>query len=640
MATGEESEESPPVDGLLQSAYGNLLKCYIEPLLDRDGRREMLDKLVFAHPNNFTLSHKDRLRKVLGETLGEGFRIDFLSESQAVALYCAYRPQKYMPSALSRKQQYVMVYDIGAGTLDLTYARLKWAENGPPREVEILFQTGKPVAGNSLDIALARVIDSSIRYLQKRLRDVGITLDYTYPIVGLEDGRFEVEEHLGLMYPIKQAIHDLKMGLTKKAKENPGQPFTVQVPIDASPDIAKGILTLRGRGEKDPTVKKALTALKIRHTRSGESEHLHIPIESRDVIRHAAVAAWTQEVSDDIFADLAGALRDMGQAKPAIDTLIISGRTSKFPPLRDRVLGAIEKYLKIPRGDLHIPEFQPAASKEVVALGALAYSLMNREGVRFVDRNVWAKYGLIYETGMGRRFEEFFGYGTPTDPNQDKVIERRGVEVTLFRRTREISWAGGPVEVAVTYSHDPDADLDKPGWRDKFTIIKTLGKNNLGSGPQVKVRMSIDEDDHLEVVIDPDGFANRIADLAYQPAEHLPQLDWPYKKLDDPIELERTADPWAPGAETADRKEEAQDRDSKVSADPTGEPRYDHEAPAQESNTPETGFKRDNSSTGDDTSIRRPAPEDEDDPEDTDYEEYPVSPSRSRRRTRRARTKV
>ena len=541
-ATLEISQDPPPVDGVLRSAYGNLMQQYIEPVLKADGRHELLDKLVFAHPNSFTLSHKERLREVLRQTLGERFRIDLLSESQAVLLYCACRPEQHLPGALDHRRQHVLVYDIGRGTLDFTYARLDWGDDGPLRRVEILFQAGKPVAGDQLDVSLARVIDSSIRYFQKQLRGFGIRLEYTYPIVGLDDSRFQIEEHLGLMYPVRQAIHNLKVELSEQARKHGDAPFVVEVPLDASPDIAKGLLSFRGRGARDPKVQDALRALKIRHTMTVESEHLHLPIASKDLFGHPAVRQWLERVSDEVIENLAGALSEMGHENPTIDSLIFTGRTSRFPPLRQRVLGAIEEHLKLPASRIHIPQLSSVKGQEIVALGALAYALMAREGVSFIDRNIWAKYGLIYETGRGRRFEEFFGYGTRPDPKRDLIEEKGGMQVVFFRRTREIHRVGGRVDVAVTYSHDPNTDLARPGWEEKFTVVKSLGRHHLGAGKQVKVRMSIAEDDRLEVVVDPDGFPRRISNLAYRPGAQLPQLDWPYRKLEGPVELERPLD--------------------------------------------------------------------------------------------------
>ena len=555
--SGEPRSDPPPVDGVLRSAYRGLLDGYLEPILATEEKHELLDKLVFAHPNNFTLGHKERLRTVLRSALGQRFRIDFLSESNAVAIYCAYPRDRFLPpGAADERQNTLLIYNIGAGTLDITLTQLEWGgeeEAYALQRMKVLFQSGVPVAGNRLDIALAQAIDSKVRQLKKQLALEGIDLDYFGAIVDPRGHRskrgFDQLSYLSRMNGIKLAIHRLKVELSEQARTAGDKPFTVHVPLDARPDLAAGVLRYT-TGLPESEAEKILVAHGIRTQSTMEkrgvkkTEEILIPLTSEEIYGYPAVEAWLAQVTDEIISDLAGALDEMA-LKPSVDALVLSGRTSLFPPLQSRLLGVLESHLGLDREKLHMPELNHTESKEAVALGSLYYGLLFRQGVHFEDRSVWAKYGVIYETGKGPRFQEFFGYTTQPDSTKgDRVVERGGHRVTLFRRRKDIIRAGGPVEIAVTFSHNPDRDLRDPRLRgDKFTVLRTLGRDVLGAGRRVTLEMAIDEQSRLEVRVDPAGLSREVERIAYRHREHLPQLDWPYSPLKGVIEMPRKLEP-------------------------------------------------------------------------------------------------
>lgn len=534
---GREHRGHLPVEGLMQSAYGNLIEGYVEPILRERGREELLDKVVFAYPNNFSLGHEQRLREVLAKTFHDRYRVDLLSESKAVALYCCYPlHESYVRRAGGLEiSQHVLVYDIGAGTLDATYARLDWgseAEAYELRTMKILYQAGLPVAGNALDEAFSRVIDSKLRQVVEDAGEGGLGIQgiqYAGKIVD-PDGRQDDDSYQTRMIPLKIAIHHLKVEMTERSREADGKAFTVYVPIDVASDLVKGMVDLPSLGPADM---EALGKLGVRFEGSDSSpKRLLIPLDSREIFAHPAIEEWLFQVTDEFVADFAGALKVLGII-PKVDKLVLSGRTSQFPPFESSLAAAVERELGVPVASVERTRFSPAESKEAVALGSLLFAILRRSRTRFEDRMIWARYGLIYETGAGHRFEELFGY--ETEPNEalgDRVKEIGDRRVVLFKRRVTVHHVGNQIDLVVTFSHDPKADVEDIDKRErKFTVIRRLGRAEIGHAPKVTIELAIDEESHLHLVIDPEVHRRELPGIASSPAELLPQQKWPYTPL-------------------------------------------------------------------------------------------------------------
>jgi len=216
---------------------------------------------------------------------------------------------------------------------------------------------------------------------------------------------------------------------------------------------------------------------------------------------------------------------------PEVDTLVLSGRTAQFPPLRPHLLEALQKHLGLDPEAIFVPELAPNEKKEAVALGSLLYSIFHGRDLQLVDRNIWAKYGIIYTKGAVKKFQEFFSYAT--EPGQDdEVVDENGLRMGFFRRTHEISRSGGPLEVAATFSREPDADLRDPQRiQERFTVLHTIGVAQLGRAGKVTVQMSNHRDDTITVLVDPEGFALSVTVGGRREESYIPQLGWPYQPL-------------------------------------------------------------------------------------------------------------
>jgi hypothetical protein len=510
-----------PVDEIIRSAYRNLLSGYVQPLLESQAKGEYLSRLVISHPNSFTLSHIHRVRKILTETFPQ-FSINLLSESNAVAIYCARNPARHFQKIPEGgESRHLLVYDIGAGTVDLTYTRLEWVEvEGTSRlkEMKILFKAGMPVAGNQLDASLARILDRKIRSLIDPLREDGVKLEYVNPIV--EPDNFDSIHYPLRMLEIKRALQRLKIELSASTDKD----ALFHVPISAAREILHQVAIISGPEEK-------LEKFQITMGRSGQESVIGIPLSRKEILEHPEVDHWLNQVTGELIENFSAALSVLG-IKPKIDTLILSGRTAEFPPLRDRLRTSLSSELGLDESAYFLSELDRNEKKEAVALGSLLYAIFHGRDLRLVDRNIWTRYGVVYNDGRSQRFQEFFGYASNQQAG-DKKDEDDHTTRVFYDRTLEVARADGQIEIASTLSRDPDADLADPeAYLERFQVIHTIGAHLLGPPGKVRIRMRNNEDDTLTVTIDPERLAKRVTVRGYRGDDHLGQMEWPYRPLE------------------------------------------------------------------------------------------------------------
>jgi hypothetical protein len=522
------TQDPIPVDEIIRSAYRNLLDGYVKPLLKKDNKEDYFERLIVSHPNNFTVSHIHRITKILTETFPE-LRIALLSESNAVAIYCAFNSTRFFRKPPQPgESRHLLVYDIGAGTADLTYTRLTWGSvEGASvlKEMRILFKAGVPVAGNRLDACLARILDEKIKSFVGPLRDQNIGFEYDGRIVDPDVGTFNPTLYAARMLIIKKILHDLKVEISEHEKP------LYQVPVPAAQAMRKRILNVTKldatQYQNDELLVKKLAEFGISYIRD---HSVGIPLTRVELFEHREVAHWLSQITSELTENLKGALDVLG-LKPEVDTLIVSGRTSQFPPLREQLFKAIKETLGLEASAYYAPRLEHNENKEAVVLGSLMHMIASDRNLRVIDRNVWAKYGVIYNDGTKRRFQEFFSYASEILPG-DEEIEVDGMRVVFFNRTMVITRAHGPIEIAATSCHDPDAALrDFQTYLDRFQVLHTFGNRQLGPAGKVKIKISNNRDDTITVVLDPDRFPKTINVSGYRQDAHMVQLEWPYQPL-------------------------------------------------------------------------------------------------------------
>ena len=192
------------ISSLIGSLYKGIFKRFSK-------EAEQIKKLVITYPNTYTIENLESIKSVLSDELGLNLtgQITFVPESDAVAAY--YFDQKIMrdggffdEEGNLKSDENVVIYDMGAGTLDLSLISFKQTGSGIIT-ASIVNKIGIPLAGNYLRYLMYKTLkDKKKLKSDKEFKDntihelvEGIKREYKEPdkpIVDLRPSWFTAEQ--------------------------------------------------------------------------------------------------------------------------------------------------------------------------------------------------------------------------------------------------------------------------------------------------------------------------------------------------------------------------------------------------------------------------------------------------------------
>ena len=486
--SGKSTTESPPLYSVLVGAYKGLLKNFIEPLLQK--RNQRYSHVLVTHPNTYNPHHVLTLRSILNKAFKETAtaaelypeNIDCMSESDAVAYYYLIQEASKRHDGNYPDHERILIYDIGAGTLDLTYLEVHWnkdeATPTPKNNSRVLRRTGVTIAGDRLDECIARDLHT---LLNKELSDKGLYITHIVADVPPHSEAPKMEEQeIRLMDELRQRIQTLKRKLSNNEqnielkltgwKEDTGIQL-VKTDLQNTPQLYNECRQLKGTASADVFWKTT-------------------PI---DIEKGAFVKGFLEQVTREelqlFFND------DI----PPVDTLIISGRTSLWPGFKQRVLSTLKNGSR--NKNLAVVSFEddPDTLKRAVVMGVLERKFC-WDSIRLKEPNFVGIPGLRYYK----------------KPNEKKAIIPCGDYIGKFR-THDVSYASY-VEIGFQVGN-------------KFLVHNSF---DVSDTKKVEIQLNLDErGSSIRPVIRKKGHEDRLVNDKNFPTLPSPKHPWPLgeKKL-------------------------------------------------------------------------------------------------------------
>lgn len=383
-----------PLDKMVESSFAALSDGY----LLAKGENYRADQLIICYPNTFTRNHQQNLREIAFRALSRRFgiqrpeRVHLISESDAVAYYYCHMQMKENRCAGTER---LLVYDFGAGTLDLSLIRIEWNKDPYcyPARWKVEGRTGVPVAGNYLDEILARLIDRLLRELITLQREP--LLKYFYRVVAKSKQPGKEYQHRAAILTLWQKLREAKH------KWNGRDPFVVEVGSLADED-AGVVRCLANIAERE-----ALTKTPPPADEAGvwvSNNYLYLSIPAAVINGDDQMKEFQTFVTETVIDELLQAAEIPANE---VNTVVISGRGALWPGLRGRVKARFP-------GAEHPDLLRDATMKSAVVQGAIARQNLNIDFEEAEDESTFKpKLGVLINNNQDIVTED--DWGKPID---------------------------------------------------------------------------------------------------------------------------------------------------------------------------------------------------------------------------------
>lgn len=460
------------VKDILISVYRCLLRDFIIDQIEKAHNKSDLNKVILTVPNTFTPKHIDLIKNLIIDRFKNYFKKDyitFISESDAVACYYIakwsslnWNRDEKEKSKYKDSEEFVLIYDMGAGTLDLTYLKIKTDGEGN-KEVFIIGRLGKGSAGNYLDYLIGKEI------YEKNKNDFDISFHAQVAESGMSPQR-----RFNFKYYVKDNIKP-------KLNSTDGD-FSINTNVGLKPG-------------------KSLT-IKFNDLLESSSIKDFIRINAEEVFENFF----------DLHNNFDGKIHTKGNIP--IDTVIFSGRSIQFERLREAIKSELKQYTANPN-IYFIEDLEEKSLKNAVSLGALQYALVYREqdqsNVKITNHNLQARYGILYhDPGSAGTwlFKELLNPSTKP-LNKDNPHLREGITVYEYDTDPDPDNITNIIDLNHTakgyfvqsFSVDTARDMNNNNM-EYITVMFEFHKNMIVSqGKKVPVRVIIDKDNEMTVHI-------------------------------------------------------------------------------------------------------------------------------------------
>lgn len=453
------------VDDVFTATYRSLLRDYIKECIPEDND---INKIVLTVPNTYTPHHIKHLKNLVKKEI-DSLREDyiwFVSESDAIAYYYLRnwnRFNSYRHESVDGQKENVLVFDMGAGTLDVTCLSIEHRKSG--ENVSIVSKLGLNKAGNYLDYIIAKVLVELYPDTFKPAMLQHVDDDLWQNLLGK------------LKFFIKSSLKPVLF------KED-------QTSVDFS---AWNGQQLDWEGQR--------------------YEVTDLNLDLKQIREHTYISNFISECTDQLF-DRLMSVAGMEQDDFMIDTLIMAGRSIQFGNIKDRLRECINRWND---DDLHCHTVEIVGEelKTIVSQGAIFYAALygkKAASIELNNRNIFAKYGVLYMNNKGKwLYQPLLDFDTqPTGRSLSSTGQRNGMQIYTYdtdRYSADVDNNYIVLNLSSTinaylvqcYSTDPAKDFeDEEKRHDYITIMASFSPESVAQDTtKVHVRLEIDENNEM-----------------------------------------------------------------------------------------------------------------------------------------------
>lgn len=406
-------------------------------------------RCVFAIPNNFTATKIQHLKDCIKDVKGVHFvDVRFIYEAEAILVNYINTLQEGSAKLMlqeSANGEYVFIYDMGGATINATLANVKkrkW-KNQNVFEIEIIAKLGYGIGGDTIDYAFLKWIYSK--------DDMYASLKRNNPFK--ENSDMSMQERRQL----KDEVLTLKKEVIKRYQDD----STTLLDRTDIRNFHKLNLDLLDE-ENDPFVKDI--GKDHFNFLDGEFFKEYIWDNIRSIVEDISTICLHKNI-------------------PTIDTLIMSGRSSHFPMVKETVVSSINSIFK--SVDIQLLDLEE--SKSAVAKGACYYGVQN-SNFRLKNRTVNGAFGVIQTDGPNSspKFLQIIGDG-------DSFVDGLTSGTRLIINNNGFPWDGRKVRFCQVMGVKPSDAIAK-GEKHKYTELAVIKAQPL----EVKsVHISVSEKDKV-----------------------------------------------------------------------------------------------------------------------------------------------
>lgn len=326
--TNNVKENEAVIKTFISNLYSNVFSRFCE-------NAKEIKKIIVTYPNTYTSETLEEVKCILKDNLGLKLpgQISFVPESDAVAAF--YFNQRIFNGGFPLEKERVIIYDMGAGTLDLSLVEFCRGSNNH-HTARILNKIGIPIAGNYLDYII-------YKGLEKYLTDEG-------------------KSYKGQLY-LKEAVADFKRYIPEIITD------------DTQIGELKGVLSTLDASYLSNTSKLEIQKIKYCEL-LGKAFDNYI-----DVCSSTAIDTLLEGYND---------------MKP--NTIVFSGRASQLLPLKKSVKEHAKNLNSSIKEDVLMGRTSDKGLKVCVAEGALKYLDLFDENSphKIENKNQYANIAVVY----------------------------------------------------------------------------------------------------------------------------------------------------------------------------------------------------------------------------------------------------